>query len=328
MSDKIHVVFAVYDPRGTFSCHAGVAMYSIFSNTKSPVCVHILHDDTLCKDNMEKFIELTEKFGQETNFIDVSEYIGKFPVDVEKLTRRYSRGSLFRLFIQDLLPVDKVIYLDCDVLVELDIRELWDVNLGDCEIGAVLDARNVRKGRTGFICRYTGIEPDKYFNSGVIVFDLIKIRGKNINIWAEALEYFRRYPYALSPDQDFLNKIFNKSMCELDRKFNTFGFAIDFSSVKGKLWHAKPWDPARISPNVVIYWRYLAMTPWSHDIVVDITEAWAKSQYTHHNSSHCIKRLLRGLKRKLSPRSVWLSYKIIVIWHDVIYRIRKKLNNK
>ena len=60
----IHVALAVYDPKGTYSQHAGVVMTSIFENTQSPVVVHILHDETLTEDNRKKFIRTAEKYGQ------------------------------------------------------------------------------------------------------------------------------------------------------------------------------------------------------------------------------------------------------------------------
>ena len=56
-------------------------------------------------------------------------------------------GCLFRLLIPDLLECPKVIYFDCDVLVNLDIRELWDIDLeGNC-IGGVRDSKVKKKNR-------------------------------------------------------------------------------------------------------------------------------------------------------------------------------------
>ena len=249
MSDnKIHVVLAVYDPRGTYSRHAGVVLVSMFSNTKSAVCVHILHDETLNEDNKSKFIELTEKFGQKINFIDVSEHIGKFRVDVDKLTGRFSRGMLFKLFIQDLLPVDKVIYLDCDVAVELDIKELWDTELGDYKIGVAIEGIVRLSGfseKRLFFYRYAGIDFEKHFNAGVILFNLKKIREDNVNIFALALEFCRRYPYSLYLDEEFLNKIFHKSMRDIDQKFNYYVSEIDHSNINDRLPHfmgKKPYE--------------------------------------------------------------------------------------
>jgi len=327
--NKIHVVLAVYDLRGTYSRHAGVALASMFSNTTSAVRVHILHDETLNEDNKNKFIDLTDKFGQEIDFIDVSEHVGKICADLDKLARVFSRGALFRLFIQDVVSVDTVIYLDCDVVVELDIKELWDTGLGDCKVGAVLDeiARNIDacSKRRLFFCRYAGIDVKKYFNSGVVIFNFKKIREADVNISALALEFFRRYPHALFPDQDFLNKVFQKSMYEMDLKFNYFGSGTDYSSTDGKLWHFagdKPWERVKGLPTDVLYWRYFAMTPWRSDLTADMIEAWAGSRFIGVRSSECYKILWRKFKKSLSTGYIWPLFKIAVIWHDVIYRIK------
>jgi lipopolysaccharide biosynthesis glycosyltransferase len=328
----ILVVLSVFDPRGTYSRHAGVVMYSMFKNTKSRVCVHILHDNTLNEDNREKFIELAEEFEQEINFIDVSEYINKFSVNVDRLTRGFSRGSLFRLFIQDLLPADKTIYLDCDVIVEIDIKELWDIDLGECKVAAVLDgiARSVTdyKSKRKFFCRYAGIDAGKYFNSGVMVFDLKKMRN-DMNLCALAFDFFMRYPYALMPDQDFLNKAFRNSVYELDRKFNYFGKDIDYSSTDNKLWHLageKPWVLASTPEIDSLYWRYLALTPWCNDLATEITKAWAGSKYTHVRTSSCLKKIWLEIKESFSPRKATPLYKICVIWHDIAYRIKRRFS--
>jgi len=333
LPDKIHVVLAVYDPCGTYSRHAGVVLVSMFSNTKSSVCVHILHDETLNEDSRNKLIELVAKFGQELNFIDAGEHIGKLRVDADKLTHVFSRGSLFRLFIQDLLPVDKVIYLDCDVIVELDIKELWDVDLGDCKVGVVLDfgeitqhADNCGK-RRAFFCGYAGIGVKKYFNSGVLLLDLKKIR--NMDMYSLASEFFLRYPDTFSPDQDFLNKIFQESALEIDRKFNYFGKDINYLNMNGKLWHfaarIKPWDLATNLPIDTLYWQYLGMTPWGNDLIIELTKAWAKSRFNHVHSSDCCKTLWQKLKENLSSKNITPLHKIVVIWHDITYRIRKKI---
>ena len=96
LPDKIHVVLAVYDPRGTYSRHAGVVLVSMFSNTKSSMCVHILHDKTLNEDNKSKFIEQAEKFGQElksamTEFEPLAHTRGEIVIPAEQLDGESAR---------------------------------------------------------------------------------------------------------------------------------------------------------------------------------------------------------------------------------------------
>ena len=46
-SDVIHIALAFCDPKGTYCRHVSVVMASIFANTSSTVCIHIVHDNTL-----------------------------------------------------------------------------------------------------------------------------------------------------------------------------------------------------------------------------------------------------------------------------------------
>ena len=70
----MEIVLAVYDPRGTYSQHAGVVMTSIFENTQSPVCVHILHDETLSPFNRQNLRETARRYCQRLDFVDVTEH--------------------------------------------------------------------------------------------------------------------------------------------------------------------------------------------------------------------------------------------------------------
>ena len=51
----------------------------------------------------------------------------------------FSVASLFRLLLPRLLPpsLDKVIYLDCDMVIRRDLGELWDLDLGNAYLLAV-----------------------------------------------------------------------------------------------------------------------------------------------------------------------------------------------
>ena len=139
-NDVVHVVLGVYDPSGTYSRHAGVVMASIFEKTRSSVCVHILHDRTLTDENRDKLQRVADAYAQEVRFEDVSQAImGVGDTALARGEKILSRGALFRILIPSLLSEEKVIYLDCDVLVNLDVRELWDVPLEGRLLAGALD---------------------------------------------------------------------------------------------------------------------------------------------------------------------------------------------
>ena len=73
--ETVHVSYAMYDKTGAFAKIAGTAMLSMLHNTKSKVCVHLLHDDTLTQENRNKFIKLIRSYGQEICFYNVEKLL-------------------------------------------------------------------------------------------------------------------------------------------------------------------------------------------------------------------------------------------------------------
>jgi lipopolysaccharide biosynthesis glycosyltransferase len=128
-------------------------------------------------------------------------------------------STMDRLFLPDLLPgIDKVIYLDCDVLVRGDIVGLASVETGEAGVAArlirnahpanIADAME-RRARTMSAAearefRKWGAENTDlaapHFNAGVLVLSLDKIRA--IGLFKTALTCVERF--ALH-DQDALN---------------------------------------------------------------------------------------------------------------------------
>ncbi|KAG8213381.1 nucleotide-diphospho-sugar transferase [Butyriboletus roseoflavus] len=70
-----------------------------------------------------------------------------------------------RVDVMKCLPVERAIYLDADVLVRKDLRELWNTDLGGHSLAAVPN-----------IGRHRGVRRDGHFNSGVLLLDLTRTR--------------------------------------------------------------------------------------------------------------------------------------------------------
>lgn len=68
----------------------------------------------------------------------------------------------------DLVPVERVLYLDANILARGDVGRLWDTDLGEKLLGACPDV--------GFSLGHEKIERGPYLNAGVLLMDLVKIR--------------------------------------------------------------------------------------------------------------------------------------------------------
>jgi len=311
LGNTVHVVLAVYDPGGTYSRHAGVVMASIFERTESPVCVHILHDETLTELNHSLLSETAESFGQTVSFYDVSAYIERLgDATIRAVQKRgWSAGTLFRLAITDILSLDKIIYLDCDIVVNMDIRELWDIPLDDCSCAGVLESPRGRFSATAVRMRLMGCDPEKYINAGVLLMDIPRMKEK-LDI-SRVLQWFTRYRYCMKyQDQDLINSCFRGEIKILEGRFNNHyanrneGFRDDINSpdVVDSILHAsitKPWAAPKGSAVDRLYWRAFLKTPWGglpaeelFDMIIDIFQ---KSPFNHRRTSQCYGKIASRL---------------------------------
>ncbi|KAJ7761498.1 glycosyltransferase family 8 protein [Mycena maculata] len=108
-----------------------------------------------------------------------------------------------------LLPVERVIYLDADVLVLRNLKDLWKTDLEGKTLGAARDV--------GFPNGHDSIR-GPYFNAGVILMDVALAR-KN---WGE-LEALSKQDQLPFLDQDALNIHFREEWIAIDQEWNAQG---------------------------------------------------------------------------------------------------------
>lgn len=86
-----------------------------------------------------------------------------------------STAPFRRIMLADQLPgLDRLLYLDADILVRGDLGDLWDTRLDDMPVGAVVEA--------AFDPESPWMQPfdGRYFNSGVLLLDLRQWRAERI----------------------------------------------------------------------------------------------------------------------------------------------------
>ena len=88
--------------------------------------------------------------------------------------------------------LNRIIYLDADLLFNRDIQELWDIDINDYCLAAVPDL-NVKKGYIWtYPTRGKVIEKSIYFNSGVLYMNLENIRKKG-DLHTQTIEYLKEH---------------------------------------------------------------------------------------------------------------------------------------
>ena len=239
---KLHVCTA-FDR--SFFLPANVMMHSVIKNTDSKIHFHLL----IPKEDFKEYQEYFSAFPLLKKCLT-----SVYQVDNRKLsdtlrmsgTRHFSDAAIYRLLMTEYLPlsVDKILYLDGDLVINLDISEIY-----------------VKYSNEAFSARIERFD-DGYFNSGVYLTSLNFWRDHQIK--SQALEFLFQNPSLEYKDQDSLNHVFKYSNVPMEKKFNyplTDFRIFGSSNSKACIFHftgsVKPWK--RHAPIVypVKLWRSL-----------------------------------------------------------------------
>lgn len=219
--DIIHIGFGLHDKTGHYSVWVGTVMQSILEHTDSRICFHILHDETLSIDNKYKLEKVARSGSSIIEFHKIDE--NDFSV-VKNQMSRFTIGAMFRCSLPELLPdLNRIIYLDADLFVNRDIKELWDVDVREYCLAGVVDEGVAVHNYPRILNKYPEIKKESYFNSGVLYMNLKKIREFG-NLKKLVVDFLIENPEADLPDQDALNVLFHNKVLYLDGSWNQFVF--------------------------------------------------------------------------------------------------------
>jgi lipopolysaccharide biosynthesis glycosyltransferase len=195
----------------------------------------------------------------------------------------YTIDTYTRLWVGDFFPekVDRVLYLDADIVVVGSIAPLWNTDLGGALMGAV-DIPGSDQG----VRRLAMRAEEGYFNAGVLVIDLQQWRTTQAS--ETVLDYIRANPERVSYDQDALNACFRSRTKRLDYKWNVIRpfyreplvLPLERAEIEAIRRDAliihfnggsKPWSYFCDHPRRAEYEKYLRMTEWRDYIPPDRT---------------------------------------------------------
>lgn len=240
-----------------YAMPAGVMVYSVCKHTDDVHFNAIIPED-FSGDNRSRLTQIVQSFNASIDFITIPDgFADGFPVYLDIQPEHISIAAYYRLFLGRLLPdeMEKVIYLDCDLMCQSSLKELWDTELGDSPLACISEIPyewQKNQERLGYD------DSLGYFNSGVLLINLIYWREQNV------IELFFSYirenhDLLVYHDQDVLNYVFRGKVIFLPPKFN----AIDMLFHKGFNDFAFPKEQvreARYSP-VIVHFTY-KHKPW------------------------------------------------------------------
>jgi lipopolysaccharide biosynthesis glycosyltransferase len=204
--------------------------------------------------------------------------------------RGITRTMWLRVFLPELLAdAARVLYLDCDVLVCDDLAPLWATDLGDAYVGAVT---NVWEPWAAGHPATLGLEPGEYFNSGVLLLDLERMRADAIS---ERLLEHAASGDLRWPDQDALNVVMRGRRVTLHPRWNAMN-SLAFPQA-AETYGAQAADEAHRAPGLRHFEGPDVNKPWH------LLCPWdGREVYRRHRRETAWPRYLPA---GLTPRNVW-----------------------
>ena len=282
-----------------YTQHTGVMLFSILKNCSAPEKIHFyIMDGGIGEEGKKLLKEVCEPFNAKISFPkpDLRKFNGLkigshlTPIIYAKL--------LFPSVVKD---AKKIIVMDSDIIVEGDIKELFDTDLRGNVLGAVPDGAEELQIYGKEILGLT--KDQQYFNSGVMLVDSEK--WNKFKVLEKVIDYiYKNFERIYVQDQDGLNAVLRDYWLPLDYKWNVIhlfyynsvglkrmiGFKRARDIAKNpKIIHftTKPWIFEKVHPLRKRYWYYLRQTSWNN------------FQYPNKNMKTLILKISRFLIRPL-----------------------------
>lgn len=257
-----------------FLPYAAVCAISAIRKTKRKILLYVLTDESVKEKEKKEFLQIFTQFeNADVKVLDVSP-MASFR---DSATAKYPKIVYYRILIPLLFEKEKFsrcIYLDTDTTVLTDIGELFDIDLEGKSLGACVCSVMEEKIKKHILLangKYAEDyvkslvrEPEKYFISACLLYDLDKLRKENLQAVYKAMamdgtDYF-------CPDQDILNIVYEGKVKLLPQSWcctpkDTEGAELP----EAKILHTKMWS-SHLHLSDDVWFRDLKFTPYYYRI--------------------------------------------------------------
>lgn len=281
-----------------YAQHLGATIYSLLSQNSDAesICIYVV-DNGIEYSNKANLESIVEKYSNASiAWISFEKWKSQLKLN---MTWNISLSSYARLFVSEMLPetIDRVLYLDCDMIICESLQNLWSTDLHGMVLGAIQDS--ISDGTKSSV----GLLPnERYFNAGMLLIDLKKWREQHIG--DKCLQFISdKNGAVVHHDQGVLNGVFRNQWECLPLKYNLMTIhyiynckqvmnyygehavfysedEIEGAKRKPVILHytpsftTRPWVKNCKHPMKKMYWDAVANTPWSDVKAEKSKERW------------------------------------------------------
>lgn len=286
-----------------FIMQACVLIKSIEFTQKSKSKIFILHDDL---NENDKSLIISQFNSEIIEIVFFYVKLDNFNFHTENKVH-LSKATYFRLYLHKLLPpeIDRILYLDCDMIVLDNLENLYNIDFHDKPCAVVIDMFN---NCEEIYNRLNYQQDSGYFNAGMILINLPIWKKEEIS--EKALSFIQSHPKkCLAHDQDALNKALSGNFIISSVRYNMqLDFFRDYSNlIVNKIYYqdinhsikkpaiihftgpTKPWYKNCLHPYKNHWKLFLSKTFWSN----------YKFEYKFESTIKKINYLIKLLFKKL-----------------------------
>jgi lipopolysaccharide biosynthesis glycosyltransferase len=271
----------------SFAMPMAVMLHSALKNISNDqqICIFAI-DGGIKESNKKKILESLGNKSIVFNWIQAPDSLPDNLPIAKDVQPHLNKSAYYRLMFARILPneVNKLIYLDSDLVVLGDLNKLWEIEIADnyvmaaqdCGIPLVSSPYGIKKHKE------LNIPSDqRYFNSGVLVMNIAKWRSEDIDV--KLFQYLEKYREDVQHhDQEAMNAVFAGKWGEISPQWNQtpllFGYSsweespyqeLDYANAINNPYivhfasNAKPWNSFEKHPFRDLFFDYLDMTAWS-----------------------------------------------------------------
>lgn len=281
---KIHIACCIDD---NFAPCAAALLHSAKTHLSKDTIVHLVGH--LSELNQKKISELASEAFQIRFISEVPDY-STLPIS-QRFSNRLSEAAFWRIALPELLPdLDKVLYLDSDIIIVNDLAALWQHDVSKVGVGAVNDPLLFIQEPW----KVLDMRNNHYFNSGVMLVNLDYWRCNQVT--KQLRRVISENPEWEYNDQHGLNKVLDGSVLFLDDKWNvqTQHFLTD-SAPDPAIVHftgfEKPWHLTSAHPYTATYRAHLAQTAFydcHFELVLDDIDHQIITKLLRHFSTDAV----------------------------------------
>lgn len=282
----------MYSTDENYARYCGTSIYSLFDNNKDIEKINIfVVEDNVKEKTKNIFFDMAKKFNRNLKFINIDDVCNEFSKN-----NNFPKAAFARLFAENIDEnIDKILYLDCDTIINDSLRKLWNTNIEDYYIAAIQDPIQT------FNVQLIGLPKEfRYINSGVLLINLKKWRKDNLKqkFIDSMTEYVGKVPHH---DQGILNIVCRDYILYLNPKYNLMPEMICMNSSQLKeiykmtnFYENEELEMARIKPCIIHYITKWYNRPWYKSCTHPLKEKFIE----YLNKTEFNKELLDGQLKK------------------------------